>query len=185
MPGMTRIAAVVVSLPERHGLLVEALGSVNAQTRRPDDIVVGVDYRHYGEVNNMNRLMDITDCEWVAFLHDDDIWLPHHLATIDALITSENEVIVSRFDLVNRPWSTIEPWHENFNDLRHTNWIGSPSMVAVRKSTWGKWCEPYGKFRWVDWANYNRLLDNGAHFIDTHEVTVQYRFMGGNGSWAP
>lgn len=181
---MTRVAAVVVSLPERHELLVEAIGSINAQTRAPDDIVVGVDSRHYGEVANMNRLMAATDCEWVAFLHDDDIWLPNHLETVEKHF-SYADVVVSRFDMVNRPWSTMEPWHENFDDLRVTNWIGSPSMVAVRKEAWGQWCNPYDQFRWVDWANYNRMLESGARFIDTGEVTTLYRFMGGNGSWTP
>jgi hypothetical protein len=182
---MPRIAAVVVSLPERHRLLIEALNSVYGQTRAPDDIVVGVDSRHYGEVENMNRLMDATDCEWVAFLHDDDIWLPHHLATAEKYMSPHADVIVSRFDMVNRPWSTMEPWHENFEDLLVTNWIGSPSMVVVRKSGWGRWVEPFGVFRWVDWANYNRVLADGAHFVDTKEVTTLYRFMGGNGSWSP
>ena len=181
---MTRIAAVVVSLPERHELLKEALDSIHAQTRQPDDIVIGVDSRHYGEVENMNRLLRATDCEWVAFLHDDDLWLPHHLATMEKHFFYA-DVVVSRFDLVNRPWSTIEPWHENFDDLRVTNWIGSPSMVAARRTVWDHWCEPYDKFRWVDWANYNRMLDAGARFIDTGIVTTQYRFMGGNGSWSP
>lgn len=177
------IAVLVVSLPERIELLKEALDSVHAQTLQPDDVVVGIDPRRLGEVGNMNRLIDATDSEWLAFLHDDDLWLPQHLET--AMHHQDADVVVSRFDLVNRPWSTIEPWHEDFADLRFTNWIGSPSMVVARRETFGHWCEPYGPFRWVDWANYNRLLDSGARFADTQTVTTQYRFMGGNGSWRP
>ena len=131
----------------------------------------------------MNRLLSATDCEWVAFLHDDDLWLPNHLS-VAAEHFDTADVIVSRFSMVGRPADTIEPWHTDFEDLRRTNWIGSPSMVVARREVWGEWCDPYGPFRWVDWANYNRLLDKGARFVDTKETTVIYRFGDwGNGSW--
>jgi hypothetical protein len=184
---VNRIAAIVVSLPERHELLKEALDSVRAQTRPPDDIVVGVDSRHYGEVANMNRLIDSTDCEWLAFLHDDDIWEPEHLQCCEE--THERtlaSVVVSRFELVGRPWSTIEPWHEDFNDWTWTNWVGSPSMVMAHRDIWERWCDPFEQYRWIDWANYNRVLRRwGAGvFADTRQRTVQYRFGDwSNGSW--
>lgn len=178
-----RVAAIVVSLPERHELLKEALDSVHTQTRPVDDIVVGVDPRHYGEVRNMNRLIAATDCDWLAFLHDDDRWHPNHLEVCEQHFATA-DVVVSRFDLIGRPWSTIEPWHDNFADLRHTNWIGSPSMVVARRTVFGEWCDPDWR-RWVDWTNWNRLLDQGARFADTRQVTVDYRFTEhGNGSWS-
>lgn len=180
---MTTIAAIVVSLPERHDLLKEALDSVHTQTRPPDDIVIGVDSRHYGEVENMNRLIEATDCGWLAFLHDDDLWHPDHLAVAESLMDVA-DVIVSRFDLEGRPFSTIEPWHENFDDLRFTNWICSPSSVVARRSSFGKWVGIYDHYRWNDWAQWNHLLDQGARFIDTSQVTVINRFgPWGNGSW--
>lgn len=179
---MPSIAAVVVSLPDRHELLCEALASVRGQTRQPNDTVVGIDPYRLGEVANMNRLLDATDAEWLAFLHDDDIWHPEHLANAEAHMDAA-DVIVARFDLVGRPWTTMEPWHDDFADLRRTNWIGSPSCVVARRDAFGRWCDPYGPFRWVDWANYNRLLDAGARFVDTRRVTVDYRFTGSNGSW--
>lgn len=180
---MTSIAALVVSLPERHSLLCEALASVRAQTRQPDDVVVGIDPYRLGEVGNMNRLVDATDADWLAFLHDDDLWRPEHLEVCEALM-GDADVVVSRFDLVGRPVSTIERWHEDFADLRFTNWIGSPSMVVARREVFGRWCEPHGRFRWVDWSNWNRLLDAGARFVDTGQVTTSYRFGNwSNGSW--
>lgn len=183
---MTRIAAVVVSLPERHDLLVEALGSVQRQIRQADDIVVGIDPRHYGEVANMNRLIEATDCDWLAFLHDDDLWTPDHLMVAETHITDDVDVVVSRFDLEGRPWSSIEPWHENFEDFRVTNWICSPSSVVARKSVFEKWVGTYDHYRWVDWAQWNHLLDKGARFVDTRTVTTINRFgPWGNGSWTP
>lgn len=180
---MNRIAVLITSLPERGDVLEEALRSVRAQTREPDDVLVGIDPYRYGEVRNMNRLMGATDCDWVAFLHDDDLWLPDHLENAERHM-GQAEVIVSRFHLSGRPWSTIEPWHDDFQDLRWTNWIGSPSMVVAHRETWGRWVEPRNPYRWVDHANYNRLLDAGARFVDTRERSAVYRFTHhANGSW--
>lgn len=177
------VAAIVVSLPERHDVLTEALASVHNQTRPVDDIVVGVDPRRLGEVANMNRLIKATGSDWLAFLHDDDIWLPDHIATCEKHMDTA-DVIVSRFELIGRPWSSIEPWHDDFADLTWTNWIGSPSMVCARRIVFGEWCDPYGPYRWIDWANWNRLYAAGARFADTKTVTTQYRFTHhGNGSW--
>ncbi len=183
---MSTIAAVVTSLPTvaRQPLLAEALDSVYAQTRQPDDCVIGVDFGRMGEVANFNRLLAQTDSEWVAFLHDDDVWHPDHLAVCEKHF-DHADVVVSRFDLVGRPWSTIEPWHDNFEDLAFTNWIGSPSMVVVRREVFGVWHLPGPQWGtgWNDLANYRRLLAAGARFVDTRQVTVDYRFIADNGSW--
>lgn len=182
---MTTIAAVVCTLPtpERQPLLFDAIQSVYDQTRPPDDMVIGLDYSRLGEVGNLNRLLRATSCEWIAWLHDDDRWEANHLAVCEQHFDNA-DVVVSRFDLIGRPWSTIEGWHDDFEDLRFTNWIGSPSMVVVRAEVFGEWIEPgsYGT-RWVDLTNWRRLLDQGARFVDTKQVTTQYRFLGGNGSW--
>ncbi len=178
------IAVCLVSLPERFSLLSEAIESVRKQNRQPDDLVIGVDYSRRGEVWNNNRLLDATDAEWVAFLHDDDIWLPDHLANAEQFFDSA-DVIVSRFELVGR--QHIEPFHADWNDLRRTNWF-PPSPVVVRRSVFGRWETPNNPppRDWVDWFNWRRLLDAGARFADTQQTSVLYRFgHWSNGSWTP
>jgi glycosyltransferase involved in cell wall biosynthesis len=170
-----RIAAIVVSLPERHYLLKECLDSVAWQTREPDDILVGVDWRHYGEVGNANRLIDATDCDWLAFCHDDDLWDRDHLEVAESFF-DQGDVIVARFRLDGRPVWTMEPWHEDFEDLRFTNWIASPSMVVARREVFGHFVGPRPGFRWVDWSQWNHLLDQGARFVDTKQVTTTARY---------
>jgi len=180
---LATIAALVLSLPERSHLLTECLAAVHAQTRQPDDVVVGVDCSRRGQVHNSNRLLDATDSDWLAFCDSDDLWWPEHLAVAEKYFDTA-DVVVSRFELVGRPWSTIEPWHDDFEDLRFTNWVGSPSMVVARRQRFGRWCEPFRPFRWIDWANWNRLLDDGCRFVDTGVVTTSYRFgEWSNGSW--
>lgn len=184
---MNTIAACVISLPEpkRQPLLLEAIQSVWDQTRPPDDMVVGVDFSRIGEVANANRVLRATDAEWLAFLDDDDLWLPEHLAVCEKFM-DDADVIVSRFDMVGRPWNTMEPWHDNFHDLNYTNWIGSPSMVVARREVFGEWIGTRPGFRWVDWSQYSWLLQRGARFVDTHQVTTVYRFgPWSSGSWIP
>lgn len=182
---MASIAAVVIGLPEpkRLPLSLEAIQSVYDQTRQPDDMVFGQDFSRIGEVENMNRLIRATDCEWLAFLHDDDLWLPDHLEVCEQHF-DRAEVVVSRYELVGRPVDTIEPWHDDFDDLRFTNWIGSPSMVVANRLWCGHFVGKRPGFRWNDWSQWNHLLDIGARFADTGKVTTKYRFGDwGNGSW--
>lgn len=209
------IAAIVVSLPERLDLLREALASVKAQHRPPDHCLVGVDYAgepgRMGEAANMNTLIrGITthhlrnggrlDDLWFAFLHDDDLWRPDHLATAEAYMnTGEADVIVARCTttggrppLVRRfgPTQMVD----DFADIHRDNWF-APSMVVARASTFGLWtpaepppptAEP-GAGAWIDWTNWRRLQTAGARFVDTGLDTVVYRFGPWNHgrSWTP
>lgn len=159
------IAAVLVSLPERHALLAEAQRSVWDQDRRPDHLLVGVDYGRIGEAENMNRLIEAAvasarypDRLWLAFLHDDDIWHHRHLAAAEALIMATEpppalvgrddplappgrplDVIVAKFRVVGpRPPIT---WYDDWALLDRTNWF-PPSAVVARASTFGLWTPP-------------------------------------------
>lgn len=179
------IAVVVVSLPERHQLLAEAIASVYAQVWQPDDLVVGVDYSRVGEVWNNNRcLLATTDTDYVAFLHDDDLWEPRHLLNAVGVLDGGADVAVADFELVGRAAHTIEPFHDDWSDLLRTNWF-PPSTVVARRSVFGLWTEPeFPPPRdWVDWSAWRRLYNAGARFERTRESTVKYRFLGGNGSW--
>lgn len=198
------ITAVVVSLPERHRLLAEALDSIARQHRPPDDIVVGVDPRHLGERENMNTLLDAADDRYqigadvgdtrqaprhvYAFLHDDDLWRPRHLAVAAGHLTAGAEIVVARHHVVgDRP--PIE-WRDDFADLDHTNWF-PPACVVADAAVFGRWSPPTpppatawpGAGTWLDWSNWRRLWAADARFVDTHEPTVFYRFLGDNGSW--
>jgi glycosyltransferase involved in cell wall biosynthesis len=178
------VTVCVVSLPERHTLLAEALASVRAQTLQPDAVLIGVDPRVVGEAANMNRLVRAASTEWVAFLHDDDLWDPGHLAAGSAL---DCDVAVASFRLVGRPESSIERHHCDYDDLRHTNWFPPSTVMARREQVlaWGGFAQaPPGA--WVDWTTWRSWLAQGARFACTHEHTVSYRFGHGygNGSWA-
>lgn len=174
---------------ERPTLLAEAIASIHRQTRPPDDVVIGIDPRRLGEVENMNRLMQATNCDWVAFLHDDDLWYSDHLDRVERCIEANAcefplvDIWVARFRSVGRPQETFPAYPNDFNHLRVDNWF-PPSVVIANRERFGLWCPPTQHYGWVDWANWNRLLDEGARFGYTGAVTVDYRFGDwGNGSW--
>jgi len=188
------IAALVVSLPERRGLLYEAIESISDQTRQPDHLLIGVDYAHVGEVANQNRLITAaleSGADWLAFLHDDDLWLPDHLAAAEKHFDTA-DVIVSRVTTIGRPQSTLEPQHDDFGDLLYTNWF-PPSAVVVRAETFGRWTDGeapaehpqlHSRTPWIDWTNWRRLYTSGARMVHTNQATCLYRFGDwDNGSW--
>jgi glycosyltransferase involved in cell wall biosynthesis len=183
---MTGVGVCCVSLPERFALLGEALASVHKQTWEPESILVGIDPRVVGEAENMNRLVRASSSEFVAFLHDDDLWTPDHLfAAMRCAEETGADVVVSNVTLDGRPASSIEPHHCDYSDLLTTNWF-PPSAVVARRSlvldVGGFTQEPDGV--WVDWTMWKRLYNAGAKFACTHRDTFIYRFGAwGNGSY--
>lgn len=75
------ITIVVPTIPPREALLEEALLSIKQQTINPGLTIAHVvmDTQHRGAaVTRHSALMDVFT-PWVAFLDDDDLFMPHHL----------------------------------------------------------------------------------------------------------
>lgn len=75
----TKISVIIPSLPARKDMLGRALGSVYAQTFKAYETCVSVDTRGYGAAFTRQRALELAQGEWVAFLDDDDEFLPEHL----------------------------------------------------------------------------------------------------------
>lgn len=175
-----RIAVIVTALPERKAMLDEALAGVAAQTRAPAFVVVGVNYSpdRVDGATHANRLAEAVDEEWLAFLHDDDVWLPDHLEGL-AAASHDADIVVADFDVEGRDW---HPGHHcDYSLLRSRNWFG-PSVVMIRSEVFhavGGWPQKAGEI-WGDWGMWLALLDRGARFRCSHRKTVRYRFHGDN-----
>lgn len=76
------ISVVIPSLPKRIDLLGEALASVYRQSVPPIETCIAVDTGHRGAAATRQRALEMASGEWVAFLDDDDYFLPEHLETL-------------------------------------------------------------------------------------------------------
>lgn len=85
---MTTVSVVIPSIPPRARLLMRAVASVAAQTRMPDEIIVTVDHQGRGATWNRQHGLEQATGDWVAFLDDDDEFLPNHIERL--LATAED-----------------------------------------------------------------------------------------------
>jgi glycosyltransferase involved in cell wall biosynthesis len=173
LASVATVAAIVPTVPERHDLLAEALASVDAQVRPVTERSVVTDHDRVGPAATRNRAVEACSSEWLAFLDDDDVWYPDHVATLLAhtggadVVYSDCAVTGAAGDLVvNRDF-------DPFALLRH-NYI--PVTALVRRSVF----LDAGMFdtsaRFEDWELWKALSRAGAKFVHVPAVTWEYRF---------
>lgn len=186
---MTTVAAIIPTIPPRvsNGDLARALLSVSAQTRPVDACLVSIDRDHTGAAATRNRAIRSTNCDWLAFLDDDDHWMPQH---VEHLLTHAE---ATGSDIVY-PWFEVEggtdPLHSEglpFDpvSIQNTNYI--PVTVLVRRqAVMDVGCFPLpGSDAWPhpdceDWALWRALLAGGAKFSHLNERTWFWRHHGAN-----
>jgi len=76
------VTVCIPTLPSRSKLLQRALQSVEAQTYKPAKVIVQEDKEGKGSAHTRHKALMQVETEWVAFLDDDDEWMPHHLETL-------------------------------------------------------------------------------------------------------
>lgn len=111
-PGVT---VVIPTIPPRKHLLMRALRSVEAQTRRPDKVIVRTDWRHRGAGPTRTSGLRCVETEWVTFLDDDDEWYPQHLQRL--METAEEtgaDLVYPWFDVVTPEGPGEDPFPQFF-----------------------------------------------------------------------
>jgi hypothetical protein len=73
------VAVVIPTIPGREALFERAMASVRAQTRFPDQVVVERDTTRTGAAQARSRAVARVETDVVAWLDDDDEFLPHHI----------------------------------------------------------------------------------------------------------
>ena len=76
------VTVCIPTIPPRDALMRRAVSSVEAQTLPPQHVSVFVDHAGAGASVSRNAAAADADTEWLAFLDDDDEFLPHHLQTL-------------------------------------------------------------------------------------------------------
>lgn len=189
---MSSVGVAIPSIPPRKHQLARALSSVVSQTVFPSQINVAVDHRHKGAAHTRNRAWEGLSTEWVAFLDDDDEFLPHHIASL------VNYALDTDSDMVFPWFKVFEDGEETDKDplgafgvsddkivpmLQSANFI--PITVLIRREVLfevGGFPEPNTK-EWSnrdceDWGCWLKVAKSGAKISHLPEVTWKWHHWG-------
>lgn len=186
-PGVT---VVTPTIPPRTLQLSRAIASVAAQTHKPADHLISCDHRAEGQVAIRNRMLPSVTTEWIAFLDDDDEFMPHHLErlVVHAQATGA-DLVYPWFDVqggadplgaFGRPFDPVA--------IRHANYI--PVTYLCRAELAQGAMFPLCPEEWpdegcADWGFLLRLLDAGARFSHLPEKTWIWHHWRGSTAGRP
>lgn len=179
---MPTVSVVIPHLPSREDSVeyLEAVRSVEQQTRQPDQLIIESDPDHTGCAATQNRALVKVTSEWIALLGDDDFFLPNHLEVLMSH-AGEADVIWPDCLTVGAEWRLCREF--NAESLRWDNYIpGGGSLIRTSEArAAGGWCKPDDPdfHKYEDWVMWKRLLDRGCTFLHIHDVTWAYRFHNG------
>lgn len=190
------ITVCIATIPPREKLLRRALASVATQFLQPAAIVVEYDHERTGAAATKNRAAAKATTEWLAFLDDDDQFLPHHLAELrnraedgwdecQRRTGPQPDVVYSIPEVPQSP--TKRDPHGRYGvpfdaaELRKRSYIQTTSLVR-------RWAfMGVGGFQlpaahpdsiYDDWGLWLAMLDVGARFLHVPEVTFVWNHWG-------
>jgi len=209
---VTSVAVCVPTIPRRRDHLERALRSVSDQ-QLPAGVTVtasiALDEDGEGAAPTRNRAWRNADSEWIAFLDDDDLLRPNHVALCLAHALAERvDLVYPWFNIHNSSGNDVSasdplrvpvdghyvsPYGVAFNDdlrrelMTRNNFI--PVTVLVRRELLdrvGGFPTP-GTDEWTetcceDWGLWRRLLDAGATFSHLPRRTWIWNWHGKNTS---
>lgn len=177
------VTVCVASIPPRSHLLQRAIGSVLSQTLPASAIVIEIDHDHTGSAATRNRALSKVNTEWVAFLDDDDQFLPQHLARLTAAQQETGADVVYSMPLIPQHPGGHDPHGLHGapfdpEELRRRSYIQTTTLVRTKliQATRGFYWpadHPYD-----DWGAWLRLLDAGATFYHLPEQTFIWNHWG-------
>lgn len=101
-PGISVVIPTIGDEGGREELLHQAVASVRAQTLPATHVWLSGDNDHRGAIATRNHGLEAVDTEWTAFLDDDDVMYPDHLATLlDGAREHGADYVFSYFDVID------------------------------------------------------------------------------------
>lgn len=169
---LMNITVLTATIPERNDMLINAMQSVAQQTIKPKSHIVLVDIAKQGNWNTYQKLLEMSDTEWVCFLDDDDIFYPNHL---EKLIKNSDEADVIYSNCNTNDNTNWLCYHENYNYDRLQQECIVPITAMVKR----EWMLKVGGFdqkQDCDYSMWKKLANAGAIFKKINDITWQYNF---------
>lgn len=189
------LAVVTPHIPTRAGELIRAVSSVAAQTLQPDAHIITTDNYHAGAAETRNSALfpAFSVANWIAFLDDDDEFMPNHLQVLrEAANSSGVDVVYSGCLVLDVDLQEIplrDEWGRfgrGFDPqlLREKAYLPVTSLVKAELAVQALFGPPatHPDSEYDDWGFYLRLLDLGAKFLHVPEVTWIWHHHGKNTS---
>jgi glycosyltransferase involved in cell wall biosynthesis len=188
------ITVVIPTIPQRKGKLRKAISSVMAQTYPVSALSVAVDLKGEGSARTRNRALDAVQTDWVAFLDDDDQFLPSALRTFAHAQRDTNADVVYGLPRIVDAQGIIQrrffeaggPEVFDPDLLRQKSYIPVVSLVrtVLAKSARFSYAQDTTG-AYDDWGFYLSLLDIDAKFYHVNQETFIWNIDGGNTSGKP
>jgi hypothetical protein len=189
------VAVCIPTIPPRWELLARALDSVEAQTRVPDEVIVVRDDHRLGPSQTRNACLASVTSDYVAWLDDDDEFLPWHLELcLDAITYTEADLVYPWFERDDGydPLSAVmrrQVLGLEFDDtlryyLLHTNnFIPVTTIIRTEKLREIGGFPERNSERWPhaaneEWGCWKELLNAGAKFVHAPHVTWRWNRHG-------
>ena len=171
----------------RNGLLHRAISSVLAQTHVPEAIIVINDGAYRGAGWTRQRLLQLVDTRWIAWIDSDDEWMPEHLSKLmEVAVTTDSVFVFSWFhgnDPLGHfglPFNPCTPHHSTMGHLVRTD---------IAKEVGFPDSETNSNFSNEDWAfitGVSKLAcERGLKMTHLAEKTWTYHQGHGNSSGLP
>jgi glycosyltransferase involved in cell wall biosynthesis len=189
------VTVIIPHIPtdERSDMLARALTSIKNQTVEPAEILLQYDDDREGAAALRNKMLPQVKTKWIAFLDDDDEWLPIHLATLlnyarndayDVLYPGCRVYNAQGLEIPRRmEWGRfLQPFDASL--LRLTSYIPVTSLVRTELAQLSEFKPPPGSV-YDDWGFYLKLLDLGARFKHVPHITWNWFHHGANSSGLP
>lgn len=188
------VSVITPHIPVRPNSLARALKSAATQTVKPTDLIIATDLTKEGAAPTRNRALAKATTTWVAFLDDDDLWMPNHLQVLlDAAEVTGADMVYSGCQVIGPDGQRVvkrrEEWGRfgmpfNAELLREKSYLPVTSLVRTSLAQRAWFEAPEGSL-YDDWGFYLRLLDLGARFHHVPEVTWIWHHNGKNTSGQP
>jgi glycosyltransferase involved in cell wall biosynthesis len=168
----------------------QAIPSVITQKYPVSEIAIAIDHEKKGAWETRNNVIKMANSEWIAFLDDDDEFLPHHIETLmNAAHEQKADVVWGWFDVINGsdpfPESRGVQWNPDSSLIfpitclvRRSLILDADAKFEADKPDWGSWFHQ-------DLPFWKAIYDAGGKFLAIPDITWNWHHHGKNTSGLP